>query len=79
MQQRVHVCVCLCRSVPWQLHGVRPPGPGEEVPLSGYRSAQLHAVELVRSTNTPYTSTVRLWDKNAPWADLQNYGKAQSL
>lgn len=47
------ICLCLCRLVPWQLHGEKPLGPGEEVPLSGYRSAQLHAVELVRSTNTP--------------------------
>lgn len=48
-------CVCLCRLLPWQLHGERPPGSEEEVPLSGYRSAQLHAVELVRSTTPTHT------------------------
>lgn len=38
--------------VPLRLREVRLPGPKAEGPLSGYRNALLHAVELARSENT---------------------------
>ena len=44
--------LCSELQIPLPLRGVRLPGPRAEGPLSDYRNALLHAVELARSENT---------------------------
>lgn len=41
--------------IPWRQHVGKLPDPAAAVPLSDYRSEQLHAVELARSVAPTHT------------------------
>lgn len=43
--------------IPWRQHVGKLPDPAAAVPLSDYRSEQLHAVELARSKTPTDTNT----------------------
>ncbi len=43
--------------IPWRQHVGKLPDPATAVPLSDYRSEQLHAVELARSKTHTQTHT----------------------
>lgn len=49
-------CLCVFVWIPWRQHVGKLPDPAAAVPLSDYRSEQLHAVELARS-KTPTQDT----------------------